>query len=178
MKLGWLPIAFFGAHLVETVQHGWAWDNLWACNVANLLLGIGMLARRPALVRGATLWIVAGFPFWLRELGLAPDTILPTSYLTHLGTLPIALGAFRPGKPVWPQALLAFLVLQELCRLVAAPESNVNVAFSMRDGWDRVFSSYWQYWLFSSAAAGATLALVDFVLQRAGRRSLPPDARA
>lgn len=170
MRLGWLPIVFFLAHLGDTVQHGWASDNLWACNVANLVLGVGMLARRPSLVRGATLWIVAGFPFWLRELWIAPDSILPTSYPTHLGTLPLALWAYRPGRSVWLQALLSFVILQELCRLVADPASNVNVAFSMRDGWDRVFASYFQYWLFTTLVAGATLALVQAVLDsRKGR---------
>lgn len=157
-----IPIVFFVLHSLEDIGHGTASDILWVCNVANLCLGMPNARLR----RAAALWIIAGLPFWLREVWIAPATIYPGSYLIHLGALPFAIRALKKPATAWPLAITGFVVLQAITRLVANPALNTNVAFSMRDGWDKVFTSYWQYWLFTTLVAGVTLMVVDKVARR------------
>ena len=49
--LGILPLLFFAAYLYAAVGEHRAAEALWMCHVSNVILGMGILAQQPALVR-------------------------------------------------------------------------------------------------------------------------------
>ena len=140
------------------------------CHLANLLMGIGLLQHRPTLVGMSVLWSLLGAPLWIRELFLEPCR--PSSYLAHVVGLGVSLWAlpgYRRSPSVWRQALALGVAVRALCWWVTPAALNVNVSHAMRDGWEQVFSAFWQYWLASTLAMGALLYVVDRVV-RLGER--------
>lgn len=163
---GLFPLALFLLELADNARRGVAWDTLWMCHVANLMMALGTLGRRPMLVRVGVLWALAGLPLWVRELSLDP-TIAPVSYLSHLGGLAFALLWLRKAEPeslrgpAWPWAWGLFLLVRLFSGYLTPPELNVNASQRMRDGFEALLGAYWQYWVVSSLAALPCLWAVD-----------------
>jgi hypothetical protein len=149
VALGALAIACSVLHTGNHLAHGDHWSNaLWACNVATILVGVGLLAPSPRANAIGLLWLSVGLPLWLIDLAFG-SPFLATSSLIHLPPLAIgAFGARRLGVPrgvVW-QAFAALAALQLVCRLVTPPAENVNMVFAMEPSWQRFFPSYlWNY---------------------------------
>jgi hypothetical protein len=129
-RLGYLPIAFYGIHAVAIILNGSAPDLLWSCHIASLLAGAGILLRRPRMVGIALCWQVLGLPLWFTAL-FGGMEFLPTSTLTHVGSLLIAAwSAGRTGIPrdtPW-RASVCLAILWAVSRVVLPASVNVNLS--------------------------------------------------
>lgn len=104
---------------------------LWACHVASLLAGLGILLRRAALVGVGVLWLLIGIPLWFVYLAIG-EPFHPTSLLTHVGGFAVGCHGLRLlGMPrgLWWQALVGLWLLLGIARLTSPPELNVNLAW-------------------------------------------------
>jgi hypothetical protein len=154
-RLGLAALACYAVHAFVHLVRGEWYDLFWACHVAALFVGAGLLARSATLNGVGVLVGLMGLPLWLADLAAGGD-FYPTSTLTHVMALGIGLyGTVRLGMPrgAWWRAALVLVGLIGLCRLVTPPGPNVNVAFSIQHGWESRFSSHASYlaWMVGSA---------------------------
>lgn len=153
--LGIAAVACYAIHAALHLFQGEWYDLFWACHVAALFVGAGLLTRHAAMNGVGVLLGLMGLPLWLADLA-AGGEFLPTSILTHVVALGIGLyGTVRLGMPrgVWWRAALVLVGLIGLCRLATPPGPNVNVAFAIQHGWERHFASHASYlaWMVASA---------------------------
>ena len=90
--LGFFPLIFFIAHLLNFLSLGEVGHILWMCHISNLTLALGLFLCQRTLIRVSVLWLVYGLPLWLwnvAELGV--ETI--TTFGTHFGGLVVGLSA-------------------------------------------------------------------------------------
>jgi hypothetical protein len=163
LAAGALALAFAAAHAAYHLARGEPWDLLWMCNVAPVLVGIGLLAGYAMWNAVGLLWLALGVPLWLLDLALG-GAIIPTAFLTHLGGGALALfGARRLGVPrgSFAVALVALLALAAVSRFATPPGTNVNLVFSVWPGWERIFPSHAVYIAFFLALSTATFVLVE-----------------
>jgi hypothetical protein len=164
--LGFFPLIFFMAHLLNFLSLGEIGHILWMCHISNLTLALGLFLCQRTLIRVSVLWLVYGLPLWLwnvAELGV--ETI--TTFGTHFGGLVvglIALARVRMERRIWLYAVVWYLIVQQLCRMITPAELNVNIAHSVYFGWETMFRAYWQYWLFTTISAGIGLWIMEIVL--------------
>jgi len=161
--LGGLALCFFIIHATFHATHGRPWDILWNCTLSNLLVGIGLLIGSPRAVAIGASWLCMGNITWLADVFTGGE-LFATSFLTHFGGLTVAiLGARVLGWPrltfLW--ATGGLLLLQQLCRLFTPPAANVNLAFSVYTGWERIYSSYRVFWLSMFVQSVLVYFLVD-----------------
>ena len=128
--IGLAGIAFFAIYVDRRVQDGEPFSALWACHLASLLAGTGILLRRPSLIGIGVLWLCVGIPLWAAYLAIG-EPFRPTSALTHFGGLAVGLygvRAFGMPRGLWWKAILGLWVLFAISRW-GPPELNVNLAF-------------------------------------------------
>jgi hypothetical protein len=149
-------------------------DLFWLCNVANVLLALGLAARWPRVVGVAFSWIAVGTGAWLIELvATGGELTAPTQFLTHLVSGAVGfVGVRRLGMPerTWVRALLGVLVLQVFSRAFTDPKENMNAAFEVYGYYKAVFPSYATYWLAMTALFAAVFFAIEKVM-RLGQRS-------
>lgn len=124
-------VGFFLLYLVRGIPDERALSSLWACHLASLLAGAGILFRRPAIIGVGVLWLFVGIPLWLVYLSLGGQ-FRPESAFTHLGGLAVGLcGLQHFGMPrrLWWRAIVGMWGLLIVSRLGLPPEQNVNLAF-------------------------------------------------
>ena len=157
--LGILPLLFFAAYFYAAVGENRAPEAFWMCHVSNLILGIGVLAQRPALVRMVFPWLVFGVPLWLIDIASSGDE-RAVSTVSHLGGFLLGLYAICcvrvPTNP-WLFALLLFMALQQLCHWLTPASFNVNLSHSIYSGWEGWFPNYPIYWVVTTLTAAAML---------------------
>jgi hypothetical protein len=157
--LGILPLLFFAAYVYAAVGENRAVESLWMCHVSNVILGIGMLAQRPFLVRMVFPWLVFGVPLWLIDVASSGDERAVSS-VSHIGGFLLGLYAIWrmrvPANP-WLASLLLFLVFRQLCRWLTPASFNVNLSHSVYTGWEDWFSNYPIYWVVTTLVAAASL---------------------
>jgi hypothetical protein len=159
-----LALATFVIHNANHVLRGEAYDLLWVCNVAPLVLAIGCALRLPGPVAVATLWLFYGTPVWLVDLATGAGIIL-TSVLPHLLCPVLGVLALREvGLPrhAWLRASGALVVLMIVTRLITPPTANVNLVHAIWHGWEKVFRTHAAYLAFGLS----TSALTYFVGER------------
>jgi hypothetical protein len=167
---GLLALGCFVVHAGHHVLSGRAPHALWACHVAALSIAAGCFLGQSSLVAVGILWLSFGNPLWVLDLSTGGEFI-PTSLFTHVGALIVGVVAIRRlgwPKHAWPLAVIAFVALMGLTRLLTSPQDNVNLAFRVSDGWEQTFPSYAPYFLLLAATA----ALTFFVAERLWRRAL------
>ena len=166
-----LAAASFLAHAGRHVFLGSAWDVLWLCNLAPLLLAIGCWRGLPSFVAVALLWETLGTPIWLLNV-VSGASWIPTSPLVHLLCPILAFLAARelgwPGGAAY-KAALAAAALVLLTRACSPPALNVNVAFAVRAGWEAHFP---RYGVFAALVFGGGTG-VCFLADRLYARSIP-----
>ena len=147
--LGVFPLIFFLAQAV----HYWRINQLghlfWMCNVGNLLLAMGLFLEKPLVVRLSAIWMIPGLIVWIIYVVLAWGVFL-SSTLAHVGGLIVALFALsrvRMDRGAWRWALGWYSVVQLCSRFVTPANLNVNLAHMVQPGWERIFTSYWIFWL-------------------------------
>ena len=166
--LGLLPLAFFLAHLSHYWRNGELGNMLWMCTVSNLALAFGLFFGSKWIIRLAVFWLIPGLPLWLYYLAVNGGWLV-TSFLTHVGALTVGLVVLhriRAARWTWLHAFLYFLIIQQLSRMFTTPELNVNVAHSVYQGWETMFSGYWQYWLATTSTVVAGLWLMGVIILR------------
>ena len=174
--LGLLPLIFFALHTRYYLEVGGLSHMLWMCNIGNLVLAIGLFLGWPLLIRLAVIWLLPGLPIWLLFV-VRPGVWIPTSFVAHAGGLVIGLIAIqkvRAGRWTWIHALVWYLFVQEICRLVTPPMLNVNVAHLIYPGFETTFSAYWQFWIVGTLVVGVGLWIFGFALLKL----FPPGQRA
>ena len=163
-------LACWCAHAVHHVARGTPLDLLWACNVAVPILALGLLLGAPLPSAVALLWLSFGTPVWLVDLASGAGLVV-TSPLVHV-VAPVAgvIGMRRLEWPrrAWLAASLASVVLLAVSRLVGEPGPNVNLAFRIHPGWERLFGTHPR----QLAALLLASTLVFFFVDHAVRRLL------
>jgi hypothetical protein len=175
---GALACGFYAIHAAVHISRGHPDEMFWACHLGALIVGIGLLLRRPAIAAIGFLWLCVGDVLYVISL-IGGTEFLPTSLLTHGGGLAVGFYAvWRFGIPrhSWWRALLAFLVLQEICRLVTPPATNLNLAHAVWSGWEGVFPSYRVYQVILVTIAGASFAGIEWLARRV--RPISPQTRS
>jgi hypothetical protein len=163
--LGLFPLALFIIRLLDYVKWKTPEQMLWTCHTANVMLALGFFCAAPLLLRVGALWAILGLLPWAIDM-FTTHIIWPVSWLSHLGGA--ALGFFvlyklRADKHTWWQALLWFILIQQISRLT--PRAlNINVAHHAYGGAQSWFDSYWQYWLVNTALALVVLWLTHQLL--------------
>ena len=164
--LGFLPLAFFIAHLSFYWRNGGMENMLWMCNVANLVLAAGLFLGVRWMIRVAALWLIPGLPLWLYYVAVNGGWLV-TSFFTHIGGLIVGLLALYKigsGRWTWLHGFVLFLMVQQLSRTFTLPQSNVNVAHSVDPSLEGVFSKYRWYWLATTLTVAAVLWVLGLIL--------------
>ena len=147
--LGAIAIASYVIHASVHLSNGAPYHLLWMCHIASLLVGFGLLCRWPNANVIGFLWSCVGTPLWILDL-LAGGEWYTTAVLTHgSGVIIGFIGVQRLGLPRAAafKAMAAFVPLWALTRAVTPPSANVNVAFSVYEGWQTWFTSYPPYFV-------------------------------
>jgi hypothetical protein len=160
--LALLPFLFFLARVIEYVWFaGTPEQILWCCHLSNLGLALGLVLWRPLWIRLTSLWLIIGLPPWLIDMVMT-GLVTPVSILSHFGGGLVALFMLRHvGLPAgtWRPALLYFLLVQQLTRLLTepGPYTNVNVAHFAYGPWKDLFQPYWVYLLANTLLVALSL---------------------
>jgi hypothetical protein len=165
---GILALLFYAIHGSVHLYRGQPYNLLWACHVAALLVGFGLLLRNATLNAIGLLWSCFGMSLWLLDLATGAEFI-PTSTLTHAGAFALGIyGVRRLGTPhhLALKTVGAFAALCVLCRIVTPPSANVNLAFRVADGWASYFPSYPLYAAMLLASLTAMCAIAQWLLSR------------
>jgi hypothetical protein len=165
---GLLALCFYLVHATTHLRHHEPENIIWSCHVATVLVGVGFIFGAATLNAVGFLWLLVGNAAWLIDLynGAA---LIPTSLLPHVGGLILSvIGLRRFGMPrhVWWKAILGLLLLQQASRLVTPVAANVNMAFGVWSGWERLFPSY----LWFEVATFGTMLGIFFVTEMLVRR--------
>ena len=169
-------IAALGCYAVHAgfhLLHGRPEDLLWVCHFGAALVGVGLLASSATVNGIGTLFLCLGTPLWLMDLAGGGD-FYPTSCFTHLGGLAIGLYGvwwLRIPSSTWWKTVGALVALILVCRLVTPPRANVNVAFAMYAGAEKIFPSHLVYIVTMIILAAGYFLVTQYVL----RRWLAPD---
>jgi hypothetical protein len=164
---GTTAVACYVIHASVHLVRGEWYDLFWACHVAALFVGAGLLARSSTINGVGVLLGLMGLPLWVADLA-AGGEFFPTSVLTHVVALGIGLyGAVRLGMPrgAWWRATLVLVALIGLCRLATPPGPNVNVAFAIQHGWETRFDSHASYLATMIVSATAYFFVVEWLLR-------------
>jgi hypothetical protein len=164
---GLLALAFYLVHAGTHLIHRQPENIIWSCHIATVLVGFGFIVGSATLNGIGFLWLLVGNAAWLIDLynGAA---LIPTSLLPHVGGFILSIvGLRRFGMPrhVWWKAIVGLLLLQECSRLVTPVAANVNLAFDVWSGWERMFPSY----LWFEIATFGTMFVIFFATERVVR---------
>jgi hypothetical protein len=165
--LGFLPLIFFCAQAIHYIRIQQLGHMLWMCNIGNLLLAIGLFLQNKRLIRVTAIWMIPGLFIWFLYVVLAWGVFF-SSTLAHVGGLIVGLYAIRKigmDRLSWIYAIVWFLVIQLLSRLITSPDLNVNLAHHMQPGWEQRFDAYWQFWLTMILVISLGLWLLSLVLR-------------
>lgn len=170
--LGSVAIGCYVVHAAVHLGRGEPQDLLWGCHIAALLVGFGLLFGSATMNAIGLLWSCYGTPLWILYL-VTGGELIPASILTHGAALIIgAIGVRRMGMPrgaAW-KAVAAYAVLWMVTRALTPPWANVNLAFSVYEGWQRWFPSYPIYLALLLLIGFAAFALAEYVLALLARR--------
>lgn len=165
-----LALGAYALHAAHKLEHGLFAEMLWACHVASLLIGLGILARSIPIVAVGTLFHVAvGFPAYLLDIIVLRSTTV-TSVLIH--TLPPLAGlALMRRESPWPRwtplaAGSLYVALIPISRWLTDPALNVNLAFRPWSPIAGLAASPWLTWLANIAGMALALPAFDSWLRR------------
>jgi hypothetical protein len=170
--LGVIPFACYGVQAATHLGRGEPQELLWACHVAALLVGVGLLMGSPTVNAIGLLWSCFGTPLWILYLATGGE-LLAASFFTHGAALILGtIGVRRLGMPrgaAW-KATAAFALLWIITRALTPPWANVNLAFSVYDGWETWFPSYPIYLAMLLVLGFAALLLAEYLFALLARR--------
>jgi len=172
---GTAGIAFFALYFARRLHDGEAVSALWACHLASLLAGAGILLRQRSQIGIAVLWLLVGIPMWFVYLAIG-GPYRPASALTHFGGLAvgcIGLATFGMPRRMWWKAMAGLLILLAVSRWVSPPELNVNLSFHVYQSADALPGYY------AASLIGLTLCttLCFFIAEQGLCRLFPAPAK-
>ena len=193
--LGFLPLGFFSAQAIHYWQTGELGHMLWMCNIGNLLLALGLFLEEALLIRVAVIWMIPGVAVWFvyvvptwgmlltGRFGYRELVAVLSSTLAHLGGFSVGmlvLRRIRMDDRAWLYALIWYLFVQLLSRIITPAALNVNVAHRIQDGWEGSFSSYLKFWLVLTLLVGLCLWILGRLLKMLwpispAEGAVPPD---
>lgn len=138
---------------------------LFACYVANLLLGLGVLMGSSTLTGTGFNWVLPGYLLWLHYIARTSDWE-PSGAAMHTSGLVVGLLTMRfhrYPRYVWVLAFCLGGVLHLLARLLTDPLLNVNAAFRVYEGWEPLFSSIVVYRVVTVAALGILFIVLTWI---------------
>jgi hypothetical protein len=141
------------------------------------LVGVGLLAASPTTNGIGALFLSMGTPLWVIYLA-AGGEFYPTSVFPHVGGLAIGLyGVRRVRLPsgTWWKAVASLAMLILVCRLITPASANVNVAFAIYPGWEKLFPSHSIYLVVMMVESAGFFLLSEFALRRWFVRSRVPE---
>lgn len=166
--LGVLAIVFYVIHGAVHVRRGEPYDLLWACHVAAIFVGVGLLLNNATLNAIGLLWACFGIPLWLVDVFTGGE-FMPTASLTHIGALVIGIyGVRRMGMQRgsgW-KALAAYVVLWIMTRAITPSAANINLAFRVQPGWEPRFPSFPLYFAMLFLAGAVTFMAGEYAFAR------------
>ena len=165
---GLAAILFFLLHGSFQVWQG-RWENLlWACHLADLTVGIGLVLRSRSIAAMGLVLLGFGMPMWLIALASGGD-FYPTSVLTHVGGMAVGIiGLPRLGglRDDWWRAYLFVLLLVVLSHCLTTARLNVNMAFHTWPIARAWIPNLTIHWLSLFAIWGAGLFTAEQMLRR------------
>jgi hypothetical protein len=171
VPLGLIALFLFGLHETIYALRGLPENGLWACHVAVLAIGVGLLIPSAIANAVGTFWLTAGFPLWIYYLFTASD-IVPTTFATHIGGLVLGYaGIRRLGLPAatWWTSMVGLGLLILISRAVTASAENINLSHGVwATSGSVVIPSYGLYMLFFSILYTAIFVALQFGLPRLG----------
>jgi hypothetical protein len=172
IALGMVALALFATREIVFILRGQRENGLWACYVALLLIGVGLVLRSAACNAVGTFWLTVGFPLWIVDM-LAAGGTESTSVLTHIsGVILGYIGMKQLGLPsrTWAFSILGLAALIVVSRPLTSAAENINFSYRVYEGVDRFFPSYWIYMLVLLGAFTAIFLLLQWSLPKAGFR--------
>jgi len=166
--LGLAALGCYAIHATFHLLNGRPADLLWACHLGAALVGIGLLVRSGTTNGIGVLFLLMGTPLWIMDLA-SGGVFYPTSAFTHIGGLIIGLyGVRRLSFPsgTWWRAVAALIGLILICRFVTPREANINMAFAVYPGWEKVYPSHFVYLIVMMVFAAIYFFLCEFGLRR------------
>jgi hypothetical protein len=167
-KLGLAALGFYAIHAGFHILNGRPGEVLWMCHLGAALVGAGLLSSS-AITNGiGTLFLCIGTPLWVMYLAGGGE-FYPTSCFPHLGGLAIGLyGVRRLGLPsgAWWKSVVALVTLILVCRLVTPAQANVNVAFAIYPGWEKIFPSHPIYLAVMMVQSAGYFFVCEYALRR------------
>jgi hypothetical protein len=168
LSLGGAALAMWLAQTINHVRRNEAWENLWGCNLAALLIAAGCLVPAPTSLAIGISWLTVGTSYWLIYLASGAE-LIATSVLVHLVVLPMGVVAtLRVGWPegAWYKATVAMPILILLTRAVAPAWTNLNLSFAVWSGWEKWFPSHPSYLALVVAGNAVVFIAVDAAMRR------------
>jgi hypothetical protein len=168
----WLGALIIGAlvwHAATKLTDHHLAEMLWVCHVASLVLAIGLLAGRHALVAvGLLMHLSWGAPAYLLDV-IATRSTTVTSVLVH--ALPLGAGLAAVAAHGWPRGLvlrawLFFFPWVPLCYVATDPALNINLAHAPWPPLAAVLPGLWASWAFNAGGSLLAFSAIDRLLAR------------
>jgi len=162
--LGAVVLGVWLWHAQTKIEPGLLGDMLWACHIAALIGGIGLLLRNTTLTAIGFLFTTGvGLTSYILDVSLNQSTTI-TSAALHF--IPPATTAFALRGQTWPRwtpwaAAAIFPIMMFITRFVTAPEHNVNMSHAAWPPFDTMLSSLLLYQLINIALATGLVLLTD-----------------
>jgi len=126
---------------------------LWLCNISTLLAGVALLLGRQQIALIGATYMILGLFFWLANVLVNHTFGNFSSYITHICFAGAGVFIFRYipiGRNLWIGCFAWYLLSQAMARIFSQPAENINLAFTIWPGWDRIFSSFFLFWSFTT----------------------------
>ena len=170
--LGMVALGLFATREIVFIFRGQSENGVWACYVALLLIGVGLMVRSAACNAVGTFWLTVVFPLWIVDM-LAAGGTESTSVLTHIsGVILGYTGMKQVGLPsrTWVFSILGLAVLIVISRPLTTAAENINFSYRVYEGVDRLFPSYWSYMLALFGAFTTISLILQWGLPKVGFR--------
>ena len=165
---GFVALGCYAIHAGFHLLNGRPAELLWMCHLGAVIVGVGLLRSSATLNGIGALFLCLGAPLWVMYLAGGGD-FYPTSCFPHIGGLAIGLYGIRHlglRAGTWWRAVLSLISLILFCRMVTPPSANVNVAFAVYPGVEKMFPSHPIYLATMMMMSAAYFLICEYMLRR------------